>query len=323
MALNRFIGICIILCGWVFPAHVLGLDCKQHVQIGIDLHLSKSSSAIADDAELMENIQHHYQEALRLCPDICVRYPAVCNNLGDIYKHQGKTDLAIQCFKKALSYNPDNGDACFELGTLYEQQGLLCSAMDGYLRALTVNPDDKEAEQNIKRLLRTTADKLKWHTFQSAEAGEVIPEKQLHNTLICQDVLKRAAQKFDVPARNILPVAVAMRNIRFESGNAQLTPGSSKQLNEVAGMMSKHPDMKLIIEGHTDDLPVTGPLLISPGVFCADNQCLSEKRAESVRRYLVHNGVPTDRLAVEGYGDARPYDPSDRDKNRRVQFRMK
>ncbi|MBF0227473.1 MAG: tetratricopeptide repeat protein [Desulfobacterales bacterium] len=123
----------------VFPANVFSLDCEQHVNIGIDLHLSKSSSAIANDKTLMTKIQNHYEEALRLCPNICSKYPSVCNNLADIYKNQGKIDLAIQYFKKTISYKPDNGDSYFELGAIYEQQGLLCSAMDCYLNAFTLN----------------------------------------------------------------------------------------------------------------------------------------------------------------------------------------
>ncbi|MBF0227508.1 MAG: OmpA family protein [Desulfobacterales bacterium] len=187
------------------------------------------------------------------------------------------------------------------------------------------NPKNKEAEGKVKELLKAASDKAKWNTVWSVEAGEVIPEEKLHNSLICQDVLNRASKKFDAPARGILilPTSVALRNIQFEIGSAKLTASSSRQLNEVVKMMSKNPNMKLIIEGHTDDLAVTKPLFISSGVFCTDNQCLSEKRAESVQSYLINNGINDERLTVEGYGDTKPYAPLDREKNRRVPFRMK
>jgi len=72
--------------------------------------------------------------------------------------------------------------------------------------------------------------------------------------------------------------------------------------------------MRVEIQGHTDS---TGPV--------AYNQTLSEKRAGSIKAYLVKEGVDTDRLEVKGYGESDPIASNDnangRQKNRRVRFK--
>jgi outer membrane protein OmpA-like peptidoglycan-associated protein len=67
------------------------------------------------------------------------------------------------------------------------------------------------------------------------------------------------------------------------------------------------------VEGHTDD---TGPEDV--------NQRLSQQRAETVRRYLVNQGVAPQRLEAKGYGESKPLidkiTEAARKKNRRVEF---
>jgi outer membrane protein OmpA-like peptidoglycan-associated protein len=79
-------------------------------------------------------------------------------------------------------------------------------------------------------------------------------------------------------------------------------------------MLKAHPEMKLAIEGYTDN--VGG---------AAKNQALSEKRAEAVKTYLVSNsGVPAERLTAKGFGSSKPAASNDteagRQKNRRVEL---
>ena len=75
-----------------------------------------------------------------------------------------------------------------------------------------------------------------------------------------------------------------------------------------------HPEIELVrIEGHTD----------SRGSE-ASNQSLSDKRAASVRKYLIDKGVEEARLNSIGYGESKPVDPREVpeawEKNRRVDF---
>jgi len=101
--------------------------------------------------------------------------------------------------------------------------------------------------------------------------------------------------------------------VQFRSGSTELSPKSEPLLDQVAVALQAQPDVKVRVEGHTDD---TGPP--------ATNQELSEKRAEAVREALVKRGVSGDRLQAHGYGETQPRAPNrtaaGRAKNRRVEF---
>lgn len=97
--------------------------------------------------------------------------------------------------------------------------------------------------------------------------------------------------------------------VYFAFDSAALVEESHDLLDEVGAVLNAHPELKLIrVEGHAD---ATGPT--------AYNQRLSERRAESVRGYLLSIGVDSERLISEGYGESRPVS-QDYSKNRRVEF---
>lgn len=104
------------------------------------------------------------------------------------------------------------------------------------------------------------------------------------------------------------------QKIFFASGRSVILSKSFKTLNEVALAMKEHPKLKIEVGGHTD----------SNG---SDkyNLKLSQKRAESVRQYLIKKGgIDGSRLTAKGYGEAKPIDTnktrSGRSRNRRVEF---
>jgi outer membrane protein OmpA-like peptidoglycan-associated protein len=107
---------------------------------------------------------------------------------------------------------------------------------------------------------------------------------------------------------------VATQGIYFDTGSDRIRPESSPTLKEIAGMLKEHPDLKLTIEGHTDN--VGG---------AASNQALSEKRAAAVRQALVDTyQVDGARLETKGLGQTKPAAPNDtpegRQSNRRVEL---
>ncbi|MFU8833237.1 MAG: OmpA family protein [Wenzhouxiangella sp.] len=102
--------------------------------------------------------------------------------------------------------------------------------------------------------------------------------------------------------------------VMFDLDSARLRSGAAAELNEVVALMNLHPEIRRIeVAGHTCDL---GSAEYNTG--------LSQRRAQSVRDYLVDNGVEANRLAVRGYGEDRPAVPntseSNRQKNRRVEI---
>lgn len=106
------------------------------------------------------------------------------------------------------------------------------------------------------------------------------------------------------------------RTIQFEPYSATLIDDSKALLDEVAAVLSKHPEIKLVqIEGHTDSKLDT-----------RYNQKLSEKRANAVRTYLIAQGIAKNRLTTKGFGETKPIGDNTtwkgRFQNRRVDLKI-
>ncbi len=107
---------------------------------------------------------------------------------------------------------------------------------------------------------------------------------------------------------------VATQGIYFDTGSDRIRGESSATLKEIGTMLTEHPDLKLTIEGHTDNV----------GAATA-NQALSQKRAEAVRQFLIANhGVDEGRLIAKGLGASKPAAPNTtpegKQTNRRVEL---
>jgi outer membrane protein OmpA-like peptidoglycan-associated protein len=108
-------------------------------------------------------------------------------------------------------------------------------------------------------------------------------------------------------------LVAALSGVNFETNKATLKPVAREKLSKLSGVLLGFPgEYKLEIEGHTDS---TGS--------DAYNQKLSQSRAESVRNFLVEQGISMERIpSTQGFGRTKPIAPNDtranREKNRRV-----
>jgi outer membrane protein OmpA-like peptidoglycan-associated protein len=106
---------------------------------------------------------------------------------------------------------------------------------------------------------------------------------------------------------------VNMSDVLFDTARHTLRPGAREKLARVAGVLLAHPGLHLEVEGHTDS--VGGD---------SYNQGLSERRAESVRDYLVQQGIQRDTIVAHGFGESQPVTTNDnasgRQQNRRVEL---
>lgn len=106
---------------------------------------------------------------------------------------------------------------------------------------------------------------------------------------------------------------VAVYGIHFDTGKAVILPDSENILGEIAKLLQQSPDLKLSVEGHTDNQG-----------NAAANQALSEKRAQAVVAWLNAHGVAAGRLAAKGLGQTKPIADNGtedgRAKNRRVEL---
>lgn len=108
-------------------------------------------------------------------------------------------------------------------------------------------------------------------------------------------------------------IAVSFENVNFETAKAEIPSSFESTLKGIAGALSKRPEAKVVISGHTDS---TGPQGL--------NMNLSTMRALSVKTFLVNEGLSRDRVDTEGLGPTKPIasndTPQGRAMNRRVEI---
>ncbi|QJQ96715.1 MULTISPECIES: OmpA family protein [Halomonadaceae] len=114
------------------------------------------------------------------------------------------------------------------------------------------------------------------------------------------------------PEPEFEPVVLSSE-VNFEFDSADLRPEASMMLDEVAHRLRENPELRVSIEGHTDS--VGNPQY---------NVGLSQRRADSVKAYLVNQGIDPNRMNTTGYGEERPVasndTPEGRAENRRVEI---
>jgi outer membrane protein OmpA-like peptidoglycan-associated protein len=105
---------------------------------------------------------------------------------------------------------------------------------------------------------------------------------------------------------------LTLGDVLFTTGTANLNMGAGTQLTKLAGFLSKYPDRMAQIEGYTDNVGSE-----------EYNQGLSQRRADAVKGYLVHQGIDTQRLTATGNGESSPVGDNSsatgRQQNRRVE----
>ena len=132
-----------------------------------------------------------------------------------------------------------------------------------------------------------------------------------------EDEMRSALESRDVTISNLqgkLTVNILDR-VMFNSGEAVLQPDGESVLRKIASILAEHPDLKIHIIGHTDNVPIH--------ILFASNWELSAARALAAVHFLTEKaGVDPRRVGAVGYGEFRPIadnsTPEGRAKNRRI-----
>jgi outer membrane protein OmpA-like peptidoglycan-associated protein len=110
-------------------------------------------------------------------------------------------------------------------------------------------------------------------------------------------------------------IKMIFNNITFETNSAEVNTESYAELNRLLSFMERNSNLKIEIVAHTDD--------IGSNEY---NLRLSNKRAESVVKFLINSGISKSRVQSKGYGEMQPIAPNDSDenraKNRRVEIKI-
>ena len=129
--------------------------------------------------------------------------------------------------------------------------------------------------------------------------------------------MQAAALQSEIDAMNARAtdrgLVLTLGDVLFATGKADLRGGVVNDLDELAKFLAKYPDRKVVIEGHTDSVGSED-----------SNLGLSQRRAESVRSYLMRHGVDPSRVTTTGMGESVPVSSNEtaggRQQNRRVEI---
>ncbi len=127
------------------------------------------------------------------------------------------------------------------------------------------------------------------------------------------DDQRRSQELMEERARREALEDFVNKDIHFEFDSSKLTWEAQEILKQKADWLLAHPRTEVIIEGHCDERGTN-----------AYNLALGERRAESVKQYLLELGIQPNRLSTISYGEEKPLDPGHNEeawaKNRRAHF---
>lgn len=145
-------------------------------------------------------------------------------------------------------------------------------------------------------------------TMESFSRGEAFSASRPDSQLTSLKQMFPRAEISQVPKGIKITFA---SGLLFAINSSTLSETAEQYLQQLAAWLTGPGSGNILVEGHTD---ITGTTDL--------NQLLSERRAASVKSYLVSQGIAPDRISTAGYGEARPVatnsTPEGRERNRRV-----
>ena len=166
--------------------------------------------------------------------------------------------------------------------------------------------DAEAAAQNAERD-RNAAELANQQARSSAAEKSEREKQELRNKLAAQ--LNSILQTKD-SARGLI---VNMSDVLFDTGQFSLKPGAREKLAKISGIVLAYPSLSLEAEGHTDSVGAE-----------SSNLRLSESRANSVREFLIGQGIEGSSIGSRGFGEDQPISTNDttagRQQNRRVEL---
>jgi len=156
---------------------------------------------------------------------------------------------------------------------------------------------------------------------EAAAAAEIEKTKKSYEDLTAGLQSEIAAGQIQITQLKGKLTVNLVDKILFDSGKAEIKGDGTKVLDKVASVLNGVADKNIRIEGHTDNVPISGALMSK----YASNWELSTARATSVARYLQdQDKVDPTRLVAAGYGEYHPIasndTPEGRAQNRRIEI---
>jgi len=169
--------------------------------------------------------------------------------------------------------------------------------------------DNQASSATALAAAQADADRSRAETLRAQQAAQQAETDKAAMRAKLSEQLNSILQTRDT-ARGLI---VSMSDVLFDSGKYSLKPGAREKLSKVAGILLAYPGLNIEVGGYTDN--VGGDAM---------NQTLSENRANSVRDYLVQQGVSSNSVSSRGFGNSQAVSSNDnstgRQQNRRVEL---
>ena len=168
----------------------------------------------------------------------------------------------------------------------------------------TVKKSEEAAKLEAERAAKERTEREKELAKIKEEEAKKAQEKEFEKSLVAKKQPGIEGEVFE---------SKLLKDINFDFDRYDIRPKDAEILKANSALLMKYPSVKIQIEGHCDERGTV-----------EYNLALGERRANSVKKYLLSLGIAADRLSAISYGKEMPLDPGHNEeawaKNRRAHF---
>ena len=221
---------------------------------------------------------------------------------------QAKADQEAEAQRRALA-EKQQAEAEKQQAEAEKQkmQAELAAAKEAQARAEAQKAQAEAEKAQAEALAKQQAAQEQAEREKEAAEKAEREKQELRATLLAQ--FNKILETRDSPRG----LVVNLGDVLFATAKYDLRPEARERLAKLSGIVLAHPGLNLTVEGHTDN--------VGSDAF---NQTLSEQRAQSVRQYLIDQGLDAGTITAQGFGKTMPVADNStaegRQKNRRVEI---
>jgi len=176
-----------------------------------------------------------------------------------------------------------------------------------------------EREKACREMLKISEEKRKeLETLHETSVKEMEKMKEAYNRLMGELEARVSSGDVTLARKGDRIYVTLLEKIMFDSGSAEIKEEGVKVLEQIAEILNEYEDHDIIVEGHTDNMPI-GPSLQK---IYPTNWNLAAIRAVNVVRYLEYLGIDPKRLSAASYGEHHPVADNSTEEGRALNRRI-